>query len=382
MKRLLFISNGHGEEAIAAQLARDLRAQCKVQCDHLALVGEVSHSSLMQQVGPRRAMPSGGLIAMGNVGNLLRDLRSGLLGHTLSQLGFLWRARGKYDAGVAVGDIFALLMVKQARAKRTIFVGTAKSVYVAPYGPMEERIMRSTDAVFVRDVPTAQRLQSHGIPAQAPGNVIVDLFSETRPGVPSFAESLAIFPGSRTSAYGDSVFLCAVVRELASHRPGLGAMLSIAPGLSAQRFMEELRADGWDVRATQEADSPFVLRLRERPIIFAWSGPPGAMLDGAKIVLGQAGTANEAAAARGVPVLAFEEPGSRQHGWYRMRQRGLLGAAMKMVAGNAQTAALEVALLLDDEGVLHAMGEIGRERMGGPGGSAAIAQKIAAVVQC
>lgn len=336
----------------------------------------------MQQVGPRRAMPSGGLIAMGNVRNLLRDLRSGLLGHTLSQLGFLRAARGTYDAGVAVGDIFALLMVKQARAKQTIFVGTAKSVFVAPYGAMEQRVLRGSDAVFVRDVPTAQRLQSHGIPAQAPGNVIVDLFSETQPGAPAFAEALAIFPGSRASAYGDSVFLCAVVRELAVTRPGLGATLSLAPGLSAPRFVQELHADGWDVRATDEANVPFVLRLGERAVVYAWTGPPGSMLEGAKIVLGQAGTANEAAAAHGIPVLAFEEPGSRQHGWYRMRQRGLLGAAMKMVAGNAQTAALDVALLLDDEGTRRAMGAIGRERMGGPGGAAAIAQKIAAMVQC
>ena len=48
----------------------------------------------MHEVGPRRAMPSGGLIAMGNVRNIARDLRSGLLALTLAQRAFLARARG------------------------------------------------------------------------------------------------------------------------------------------------------------------------------------------------------------------------------------------------------------------------------------------------
>lgn len=382
MKRILFVSNGHGEEAIAARLARDLQLHCQVQSDHLALVGESNHPSTMRQVGPRRAMPSGGLIAMGNVRNILRDFRSGLIAHTLAQLGFLRKSRRQYDAAVAVGDIFALLMAQQARATRTIFVGTAKSVYVAPYGTLEERLLRNTDAVFVRDLQTAQRLTEHGVLALAPGNVIVDLFSETDPSVPPFHERLAIFPGSREAAYSDAVFLCAVIRDLSKRRPLLGATLSIAPGLSAQRFIEELRADGWDVRLSEVTHCPFVLHSRGRTIVHAWTGPPGAMLSGAKLVLGQAGTANEAAAASGIPVIAFQEPGARQHGWYRMRQRGLLGAAMKVIPGNPPVAATEVEKLLDDEGTRAAMGRIGRDRMGGPGGSAAIAAKIAQVVQC
>ena len=382
MKRVLFVSNGHGEEAIAARIARDLHAQCDLASDHLALVGESNYPSIMRQVGPRRAMPSGGLIAMGNLANIAADIRGGLLAHTFAQLRFLRGCGGAYAAAVAVGDVFALLMAKLARAKRSVFVGTAKSVYVAPYGPFEERVMRGADAVFVRDVQTAERLNSHGVQALAPGNVIVDLFSETQPSVPTFDESLAIFPGSRTSAYSDAVYLCSVVRLLAQRREQLGAILSIAPGLSAERFMEALRADGWDVQTSPLTNSPFRLSSDGRALVHAWTGPPGAMLVGAKIVLGQAGTANEAAAARGIPVVAFEEPGVRQHGWYRMRQRGLLGPAMRIVRGSVPDAAAQVALLLDDEGARAAMGRTGQERMGGAGGSLAIAQKIAAMVQC
>ncbi|MFZ1018086.1 MAG: hypothetical protein WAN39_09465, partial [Candidatus Cybelea sp.] len=79
MTRVLFVSNGHGEAAIADRIAFEMRETEPGSIrDHLALVGE-SASESMREVGPRRAMPSGGLIAMGNARNMLRDLRAGLL---------------------------------------------------------------------------------------------------------------------------------------------------------------------------------------------------------------------------------------------------------------------------------------------------------------
>ena len=380
MKRVLFVSNGHGEAAIAARLALDLGAAGAIACDHLSLVGDADPPSVMAPVGPRRAMPSGGLIAMGNVRNIVRDFSSGLLAHTIAQLRFLRAARGRYDGVVAVGDVFALLMAKVARGRHTVFVGTAKSVYVAPYGPFEERVMRGADAIFVRDAQTASRLQRRGVDASAPGNVIVDLFGNGPDAVPAHEERIAIFPGSREAAYGDAVFLCAVLRRLATGRPGLGATLSVAPGLDAQRFRTALQADGWKIDSGRAAASPFCLALGGRPFIDAWTGQPGAMLDGALLTLGQAGTANEAAAAHGVPVVAFSHPGSRQHGWYRMRQRGLLGEAMRLITGDVEAAAAALDALLNDEAALRSMSLVGRERMGAPGGSAAIAAKIAAMV--
>ncbi|MDQ6931316.1 MAG: hypothetical protein M3126_11705 [Candidatus Eremiobacteraeota bacterium] len=382
MKRVLFVSNGHGEAAISARLAQDVYAAARIACDHLSLVGDADPPSIMQQVGPRRAMPSGGLLAMGNVRNILKDFRSGLLAHTVAQLCFLRAVRGRYDVVVAVGDIFALLMAKRAGGRRTAFVGTAKSVYVAPYGPMEERVMRGADAIFVRDAQTAARLRSRGVDAAAPGNVIVDLFGRSADAVPEHARRIAIFPGSRESAYGDAAFLCAVLRRLAAGRgrPSLGGTLSIAPVLDADRFKSILRDGGWEIAAGRGASSPFLLTLAGRPLIDAWTGPPGSMLNGAVLAMGQAGTANEAAASLGVPVAAFTPPRSRQHAWYRTRQRGLLGEAMRMIPGDVQEAAAALDALLRDDATLREMSRTGRERMGPAGGSAAIAAKIAAMV--
>lgn len=371
-RRVLFVSNGHGEIAIAARIAGELPEE--IEADHLALVGDLAAGGRVREVGPRRAMPSGGLVAMGNVRNIARDVAGGLLAHTLAQLRFLRGVRGTYDAAVAVGDVFALLMAQRANARRTVFVGTAKSVFVAPYGAMEERAIAHAAAAFVRDEPTAQRLRDRGV-AATPANVIVDLYA--RSGAPLNAlgdPRIVLFPGSRAAAYGDAVRLCRIVRELAHGFSSLSASLSVAPSLEAGVMAQALAADGWRVEGS-EGETPFVLYDGERAVVRAWTGPLEALLADSALVLGQAGTANEAAAAAGIPVVAYES--SERPSWYRRRQIGLLGDALLVVRGDERAAALDVSQLLRDAPRRERMAAAGRERMGPPGGAARIAGEIA-----
>ncbi len=379
--RLLFVSNGHGEAAIADRIAEEvLRLAPDTQIDHIAIVGD-SRARFMNEVGPRRVMPSGGLIAMGNVGNIARDLRGGLLGLTLAQRRFLKGARGNYDGTIAIGDVFALLMALAAGA-RTTYVGTAKSVLVAPYGPMERRAIKRAANVFVRDDATAEHLRRHGIDAHAPGNVIVDLFAvddDPRAGeaVAGFDPALAVFPGSRESAYEDGGFLLRVIERCAHARPALGGVFSVAPMLDAQRFAAIARDAGFDVHErNDDARIPFEVAIDGRVIVRAWRGEIGVLLRRVTLVIGQAGTANEAAAAAGIPVVAFELAADRKTAWYRMRQHGLLGEALTVLPADVDVAANGVLDLLENESRRARMGAAGRARMGAPGGAAAIARAI------
>lgn len=371
--RVLFVSNGHGEVAIASRIARELGG---MRCEHMALVAAAPAGNL-QPVGPLKAMPSGGLIAMGNVRNIVRDVASGLLGHTLAQLRFLRAARGTYDVAVAVGDVFALIMALTARARSTVYVGTAKSVHHAKYGPLERRVIARAQRAFVRDEATAQSLRLRGIGACA-ANVIVDLYAVPDAGritVP-FSPLLALFPGSREQAYEDAVSLCAIVRDLAASDAKIGALLSVAPGLDAQRMAGALQHSGWRLAQTGAESEPFSLFAGEREVVRAWRGPLGAMLERASLVLGQAGTANEAAAAAGIPVVAYERSSEGKRAWYRARQAGLLGGALLVVSGDPSNAAAGVRALLDDAPRRERMGKTGRERMGPAGGAALIAKAI------
>jgi hypothetical protein len=275
------------------------------------------------------------------------------------QLAFLQTARERYAAVVAVGDVYALLLARLAR-RPTVFVGTAKSVFVAPYGPVERRVLGTARRVFVRDPATAAYLRARGVAAEAPGNVIADLLAtNARVDWHTATERIALLPGSRAQAYEDAIRLADIARRVIGRVPGAGAIMSIAPGLEAARFAPALAGE---------------------PPIGAWRDDLGALFAQATIALGQAGTANEAAAACGVPVVALAFDEKRKPAWYRMRQARLLGAALAVVPGDPERAADAIVALLAD-GVRRArMAQVGRERMGEPGGAAAIAQAIAALV--
>ncbi|MBV8148745.1 MAG: hypothetical protein JO092_06620 [Candidatus Eremiobacteraeota bacterium] len=382
MKPLLLVTNGHGEVAIANRIAAEIhRLRPDVGLDHLGLVASAPASD-MRDVGPRKAMPSGGLIAMGNLRNIARDVAAGLFALTVAQVRFLRSIRGRYAAAVAIGDVFALLMTLTARVP-TVFVGTAKSVWVAPYGPLEERILRHARARFVRDQATAARLLGHGLPAHA-ANVIADLLdgvddARAEEAIAGFSPVVAILPGSREKAYDDAIFLLRVVRELGRNDDGLGAILSVAPNLSAEQFGRRCRDDGWDVQTGGLDVVPFVLRSGGRTLVRAWSGALGPIVRRVDLVFGQAGTANEAAAAGGIAVVAFEPKRDRKSRWYRRRQSGLLGEALLVLPNEVPEALAGTRALLDDPLRRARMGAVGRERIGAAGAARVIAERVIAI---
>ncbi|MBC5798741.1 MAG: hypothetical protein GIW94_01985 [Candidatus Eremiobacteraeota bacterium] len=393
---ILFVANGHGENAIAARIAGALpdAAAEPLRVELLSLVGVGVWADGLAVVGPRRALPSGGLVAMGNVRAFGRDVVAGFPALLAAQLGFLRRAHRRYAAVVAVGDAYALGLALLTGMK-PVFVGTAKSVFVARYGPLERLLLRRAATVYVRDEPTAHDLVAHGVMAEAPGNVIADLARPEPPALPG--TWIGLLPGSRESAYADAVRLGRVARALAARRPHIGALLSVAPALDARRLIGALERDGWTIgpnslagpnvtpagphAAPAESPPMPMFEARAGPARLAgWSGPLGALLAASSIVLGQAGTANEQAAAQGLPVIALEGTGKRED-WYRMRQRRLLGEALLLVPAQPRAAAAAIEALLADPAHMRHMSEAGRRRIGPPGGAERIARGIVSVAR-
>jgi uncharacterized protein (TIGR03492 family) len=373
--RLLFVSNGHGEAAIAARIAHEARALAPdAELAHFPLVGGGLDGAVLREVGPRRTMPSGGLVAMGNVRAFARDLGAGFAALFGRQVRFLRGGRAAYDAAVAVGDVYALGMTLLTRLP-AVFVGTAKSVYVAPYGPFERVVLGRAARIYVRDERTAGALRAAGVHALAPGNVIADLAQDDAAALPG--TWIGLLPGSRAEAYADAVALAGVVRARSAAGHAGDALLSVAPSLEAASFAAALGADGWTI-VEGAAPTPFTARSGEARIV-AWSGGLGAIFRASTLVLGQAGTANEAAAASGLPVVALDPGGDAASDWYRMRQRKLLGEALALVPVEPDAAAEAIARLLDDEPRLAAMRAAGRERMGAPGGAGRIAAEALAL---
>jgi uncharacterized protein (TIGR03492 family) len=388
-RRVLLVSNGHGEAAIAGYVAQALTAGgADFAVEHMALVGGSGEAAGLVLVGPSREMPSGGLVANWNLRALTRDLRAGLGSLTFQQRRFLreWRQRCRGTV-VAIGDIFCLWMALCA-APRPVFVATAKSDAVARHSSLECMLARRAAVVFARDPVTARSLAAAGVNARYEGNAMMD---GTQPqgydlGVNADAVRFGVLPGSRRPAIPAALAalerLKAIEELFRSRGRPVQAFVSVAPGVDVFEMVRAMREAAVDLAFPQpRAGEGAVARGRCGGLeIVVVRGAFGDLLAAAQVVLGQAGTANEQAAGAGRPVVAALEPNESptKMSWYRMRQKRLLGEALLVLPGEPRAFAQGVVALVDDPARCARMAEEGRARMGGPGASVVIAKAIAA----
>lgn len=194
--RLLCLSNGHGEDAIASKILQQLQSHPQApKLAALPLVGEGgAYRTLgIPLAGQTQTMPSGGFIYMDGR-QLWRDLRGGLLQLLWQQWRSIrsWRKSG--GVILAIGDIVPLLLAWLSGAEY-YFVGTAKSEYYlrdeagqlpgrpwwdgwsgSVYLPWERWLMTRSRCrgVFPRDTLTSQLLSRQGIKAFDLGNPMMD----------------------------------------------------------------------------------------------------------------------------------------------------------------------------------------------------------------
>ncbi len=383
--RILLVSNGFGEMAILQSIARAIAGRApEAVLRHLPLVGSPRADAWPPLVGPRRDMPSGGLVTYWNMRNIARDVSAGLIGLTIAQFRFLAAQRHAFDAVVAVGDVYCAATCMWFARLPTVFVATAKSEYVAGHSALELAIARRARLTFARDAATAQALASRGVPARYVGNVMMDGVAATETVLPIDAQALhvAVLPGSRRDAPANAGAAARRLRRIAQ----LGgrrvqAFVAVAPTVAAQDLAAALRSQGFRDGAGGEGGA-IAARLTDGDVeIVLVEQALGATLRAADVVLGQAGTGNEQAAGLGKPVIAAAAQGESPQdvGWYRMRQRKLLGEALVVAPADDDAFAQTVLDLIADPARMTMMAKAGRERMGEPGASAAIAHAALAV---
>ncbi|MGE0488521.1 MAG: lipid-A-disaccharide synthase-related protein [Vulcanimicrobiota bacterium] len=375
MKRVLLVSNGAGEDAIATRVATHFEG---LQAEALPLVGlGQAYQGGCSVVGPLRRFASEGLVRE-SAGNFLADLRQGLLAHHLRQWRFLRSCRGRYSAVIAVGDLFPVVMAALAGLRPLIFVGTAKSVWHHAYSRPELWLLRwFTSASLTRDEPTAEQLRAAGLRAAWVGNAMMDELATTDLELPlAGLPGLAIFPGSREATYTDFPRLLASYQALVESGCQVQALVALASSIDAERLAATCPA--WSYRPEGERLVGRLERSGFPPVLFC-RGALGDMLAHCQVALGQAGTANEQAAGAGLPVVAAAEGGEANLGWYRGRQKGLLGEALKVVEPEGVVSELRTLFQEPDE--RQRRGEIGRQRMGPPGGALRMARAIERLVE-
>jgi len=362
---VLIVSNGHGEDAVGALLAQRLTAS-GVTLSAYPLVGTGNAYSHIKLLEPRCTFPSGGFGLRGSWSGLAADLFAGFISHWRAQRAALVGQRGKHSVAVAIGDVYCLWMAGLA-SERRLLVATAKSQYNESHRWIERRIMRRAAAIWTRDEPTARTLADHGLPARYAGNPMMDAIpAPERPlSVPPGASVVLLLPGSRGDALANLMrLLKAVQRVGASERAVF--VCALPHSLQVSNVIHAASAQGWTVQGEHLWSGRMsVLLTRDY----------GSALESATVAVGLAGTANEQAAGRGKPVVAFPVPGAQYTRRFMDQQQRLLGEALIGVE-NWELAADAVVRLLRDPHERERRSEVGRQRMGLTGAVESVAKEI------
>jgi uncharacterized protein (TIGR03492 family) len=411
--KLLCISNGHGEDAIALPVLQELRRLPNPPAEIVALpivgVGKAYSDNDFSIVGAVQTMPSGGFNQ--DRRQLIRDIRGGLMGLTIAQIKTVQNWAQSGGKILAVGDIVPLLFAWLSGADYA-FIGTAKSEYyirdsqgqILPsqrnslevktgsyYFPWERWLLSShrCKAMFARDRLTAEILQQHRIPAFDLGNpmtdgVALDGFDLFQPVTGELAHSLFItlLPGSRPpEAYANWEQLLIAVNSLIPvfvHR-SIICLAAITPTLDLNILQSNLRQLGW-VQSVDPgtnltnpiADRTAMYYQRDHATMIISTQAYQQWMHLGDCAIAMAGTATEQFISLGKPAFIIPGKGPQFTPAFAEAQTRLLGESISLVP-QAQDVGVEIDRLLKQPDRLQSIAKNGLLRMGTPGAAKRIA---------
>jgi uncharacterized protein (TIGR03492 family) len=375
----LFLSNGYGEDAIAAKIAEFVSPFRRVGAFPLVGLGNGYEKRKIPIIASFPPLEGGGI-------SLFSDIKSGLFSLLKKEWTFLRKIQKDIHYAVAVGDILPAFLAHFALKKKFIFVGTAKSVYVQPYNIFERHILKKAQKIFVRDEATAYFLTQKSVPANWVGNPMMDELFESKISIPPFnGLTITLLPGSRKDAPQNFLLQVEALNFLQGMaQKKIRGLVVLPPTQEARLFFGKLY--GWDgIHFYLKKEQDGIIAQYEQGDVSLWFvvGALGEALQASSIVFGQAGTANEQAAGLGKPVIAFELSLSFEFkfpkrfeglSWYRWRQKKLLGNALTIVKADAKRMAEKAFEILKNRPLYEKMSQEGKKRMGPSGACQKIAE--------
>lgn len=349
--RLLIISNGHGEDSIAAEIVRRLPGTIEVEA-YPTLGDGKAYEGVCPIVGPRAHLPSEGWRNTKN--SVARDVAGGGIATIWPGLRFLREIRGKYDRVAVVGDMIGAYGAWVTGHTGIVYVDVYKTGFGSDYLGFDKWVLKRTArTVFSRSARLAQTLVAAGIDARAAGNVMMDTIPRAGIIVPrQRGLALTILPGSRAHALDNFALQAQALKLIpADQRPDL--LVAVAASIGEAALRE--RADGLDA-----------VYLPGRAL--------GDILDHSDFVLSQAGTATIQAIGLGRPAITFRSDTDRAS---RFRQESrLFGDARLAVEPNPEAIAAAITALATNPADRLRRSALGRDRIGPPGAINAIIEEL------
>lgn len=352
--RIIIASNGYGEDAIGAKLARKAVQkfpQAEVCAFPLVGLGIPYKNIGVRILPPLSKSPTGGIIKY-HLRDLYQEIRAGLFRQISRQMSAWDQLRSSCRTILCVGDAYLLCHTLWGQGKKALMVATAKTKFISGHWKLESFLYRKgCGRVWTRDEETAVELRQNGVHAVFEGNPIMDLSCDNTKGTVPWGEGrrILVLPGSRSRAYKDLNLLLHVLSKISERCP-ITAVMVPAPSIDSDKLMKT--AAGWEFDG---------FRLHRGGLsVLIYRGEVAEAARGAELLIGLAGTANQVCAGLGVPVLSVIEKG-------KLVQKKLLGNSELLVEPDADALVEAAVGLLADAGRLAYMSSEGRLRLGQSG---------------
>ncbi len=389
-KKILFISNGHGEDLNGSQVLKALhQRQPDWELAAMPVVGEGhAYRNLgVKIIGPTQALPSGGFIYM-NRWKLVEDIWAGLFGLLWQQFRAILSYSKDCTTIFATGDIVVLLLAYLTKKPFSLFIVSTSAYYEnrisVPWPTILLMGSSRCQQIFTRDRYTAEVLQAQGITkAVFAGYPVMDVLEPTGRDLHLSTEAsmVALLPGSRVPEAAENLEILLDL-AIATHpnSPDLHWRLAATPNLLASDetgsspLQRAIAAKGW-----QDLENGWLIYPPLQIKIFYTAQAFADILERSTIVVGMAGTAIEQAVGLGKPVIQIPSKGPQFTYSFAEAQMRLLGPSVQTIGKEASPTTIEAAAkaihstLADPQYLVRCQAN-GLERMGEAGGSAAIAR--------
>jgi uncharacterized protein (TIGR03492 family) len=393
--KLLSISNGKAEDALAVCVLKELEALLpSLEISALSLVGRgmAYERAGYQALGPRQDSPTDGFM-MQSFKNFVTDIRAGFLQMSVNQFRAIREA--KPDVVFVCGDVYALwaALTFTRNVKPTVFqLQPLVSVYYQEGMSPEERLkrlhriavdtfilperlmMRSVRRVFVRDEKSARELRAAGLlNVVSHGNVMMDQVVKSEVDLSLLRNEkplLVLLPGSRD----DHLFSLPKMLETATHLQDFQIFTAFSGDVN-----RVVLPTGWtweEPSALEHSLSAERVAVYNGARVVIFRQAFVACLHHARVVLGTAGTANEQAVGLGIPVVSFPTLGPQYTELFARAQKRLLGDALHLEQAEPTRLAEAIKRAHQDESLRSAVALAGSERISKAGAAKKIASDI------
>jgi uncharacterized protein (TIGR03492 family) len=383
-KKILFISNGHGEDINASAIASaliQLNPQVQIGAMPTVGAGNAYRRLGIEIVGPTKTdIPSGGF-SYTHLRWLIADIADGVIGRLGQQLAAVQRYSRDADLVLAMGDEVVLGMAALTKKPFFSFLCSTSAHYEQrlQVSLIRRQLLSSKHCrrIYTRDRFTAECMQAQGFTQTAfVGNPFMDALVTSERVLPQ--PLLAMLPGSRQPEAAANLGILLELALAMARLPNSNApscWLALTPNfLVGDPSPLMAAAAPWQVFSD-------CLVHPEITVYFA-TNAFADILECSTVVVGMAGTAIEQAVGLGKAIVQIPGRGPQFTYAFAEAQSRLLGSSVLTIGKEAATAesieeaANTIGSIFGDAEYLEKCCIAGQARVGGRGAAAQIARDI------